>query len=281
MRSAQRHKWFPELQRQIMPTRFRQFEHFLKSVGIDLNTQVDDLEFGAIPASAKSPEEVMGVAQGEFQPEEIEANMKRLKLPTRTVRGYTLYAFGSGSSPYDIYFFFLDPSTAVFGQGDAIEKILGVRMNGDPSLLDNNTVFPLIDQVNGQGLIWSVLDRHYVQLGLRQMLPAVASAKQAAPLLQKIHAMIISVNASSGVQAQFQGVCATPGDANNIAVLLQAGILYRRYQASESNPPNPDLVQMLEGIQVAPNGDQINVNLNLSERQLVSLIAKNTFAVKM
>lgn len=278
MRSAQQYKWFPQLQQQIMPARFRQFMTFLKSVGIDPDTQVEDLAFGTIPPSAKSPEEILGVAQGEFEPAQIEANMKRLKLPTRKEHGYTLYAYGSGSSPYDIYFFFLDPNTAVFGQGNAIEQLLGVRLDGDPSLLANNTIYPLINQMNGQGLIWAVLDQRYAQLGLRQMFPEVASSKQTIPLLAKIHAMTINVDASSGIQAQFEGVCATSTDANNLAALLQAGILYRRYQVSESNP---QLAEMLGQTQVAPDGNQIDVNFNLSERQLLSLIANRTFAVKM
>jgi hypothetical protein len=278
MKSAQQYKWFPELQQQILPARFREFETFLKSIGIDPATDVDDLAFGAIPAGGSTPEEVMGVALGEFQPDTIVANMQKLKLPTRKSHGYTLYAFGSGSSPYDIYFFFLDSNTAVFGQGDAIEKMLAVRMDGASSLLANDTIFPLIDQVNGQGLIWAVLDQHYSQLGFQQMLPEVAASGQASTLLNQIHAMIISVDASSGIQTQFEAVCDSPTDANNMAALLQAGILYRRYQASQSDP---NLAQMLDQAQVMPRGDRLDVDLNLSDQQLTTLIQQHTFAVKM
>jgi hypothetical protein len=278
MKAAQQHKWFPQLEQQILPARFRQFTKFLKSAGIDPNTQVEDLAFGAIPASGKHSEEVLGVALGEFQPGTSEAYLKRLKLPTKKSHGYTLYAFGSGASPYDIFFFFLDSNTAVFGQGDAIEKMLAVRSEGAPSLLANDTIFPLISQVNGQGLIWAVLDKHYTQLGLRQLLPEVASAQQSSVLFQKVHAMIISVDASSGVQTQFEAVCGSPDDANNLAALLQAGILYRRYQASQSNP---ELAKMLDQAQVTPRGDRLDLNFNLSQDQLTKLIEQHTFQVKM
>jgi hypothetical protein len=278
MKAAQQHKWFPELEQQILPARFRQFETFLKSAGIDPNTQVEDLAFAAIPANGKHPEEVLGVAEGEFQPDTAEANLRRLKLPTKKSHGYTLYAFGSGASPYDIFFFFLDSNTAVFGQGDAIERMLSVRLNGDPSLLTNNTVYPLISDVNGQGVIWAVLDQQYAQLGLRQMLPEVASAQQSSALFAKIHAMTISVDTSSGVETQFEAVCGTPEDANNLAALLQAGILYRRYQASQSNP---ELAKMLDEAQVTPRGDRLDLSFQLSEDQILKLIAQRTFAVSM
>jgi hypothetical protein len=278
MKAAQQHKWFPQLQQQILPARFRQFETFLKSAGIDMNSQVDDLAFAALPANDKHPEEVLGVAEGEFQPDTTEAYLKKLKLPTRKSHGYTLYAFGSGDSPYDIFFFFLDSNTAVFGQGDAIDKMISVRTNGDPSLLANDTIYPLISQVNGQGSIWAVLDQHYTKLGLQQLLPEVASAQQSSPLFEKVHAMIISVDASSEIQTQFEAVCATPDDANNLAALLQAGILYRRYQASQSNP---DLANMLDQAQVTPRGDRLDLNFRLTEDQMVKLIEQRTFAVSM
>ena len=278
MKGAQKYKWFPQLEQQIMPARFRQFETFLKSAGIDPNTQLEDLAFAAIPANDKHPEEVLGVAEGEFQPDTTEAYLKKLKLPTRKSHGYTLYAFGSGASPYDIFFFFLDSNTAVFGQGDAIDDLISVRVNGDPSLLANTTIYPLINQANGQGLIWAVLDQHYTQLGLKQLLPEVASAQQSPALFEKIKAMIISVDASPDIQTQFEAVCGSPDDANNLGALLQAGILYRRYQASQSNP---ELAKMLEQATVTPRGDRLDLSFQVSEDEMVKLIAQKTFAVSM
>ena len=278
MKGAQKYKWFPQLEQQIMPARFRQFETFLKSAGIDPNTQLEDLAFAAIPANDKHPEEVLGVAEGEFQPDTTEAYLKKLKLPTRKSHGYTLYAFGSGASPYDIFFFFLDSNTAVFGQGDAIDDLISVRVNGDPSLLANTTIYPLINQANGQGLIWAVLDQHYTQLGLKQLLPEVASAQQSPALFEKIKAMIISVDASPDLQTQFEAVCGSPDDANNLGALLQAGILYRRYQASQSNP---ELAKMLDQATVTPRGDRLDLSFQVSEDEMVKLIAQKTFAVSM
>jgi len=218
------------------------------------------------------------VAEGEFQPDTTEAYLKKLKLPTRKSHGYTLYAFGSGDSPFDIFFFFLDSNTAVFGQGDAIDDLISVRVNGDPSLLANTTIYPLINQANGQGLIWAVLDQHYTQLGLKQLLPEVASAQQSPALFEKVKAMIISVDATPDIQTQFEAVCGSPDDANNLGALLQAGILYRRYQATQSNP---ELAKMLDQATVTPRGDRLDLSFQVSEEEMVKLIAQKTFAVSM
>ena len=41
LKKARTLKWFPALQEQMLPERFRQFEKFLASAGVDPNTQVD------------------------------------------------------------------------------------------------------------------------------------------------------------------------------------------------------------------------------------------------
>lgn len=277
MKSARQYKWFQQLEGEILPPFFRQFEGFMKSTGISLNTQVGDLAFGTIEASANTPEEMMGVALGEFQPEIMASNMKRLKIPTVQLRGYTLYTFGSSSNSYDLFFFFLDPNTLIFGQRDAIEKMLGVYMEGAPSLFANNTIFPLMDQVNGRGLMWAVLDRHYTQLCLQQMLPEVEASAQTTPLFRKIRAMTFRVDTFFGVEIRFEPICITPEASNDLGALLQAGILYRRFQAKESNP---DLGRLLDQAQVMPHGDRLDLDLNVSKERLMALIKEQIFGMR-
>lgn len=43
LKSARKFPWFPQLRDQLLPSRFRQFEKFLSSAGVDPDTQVDEL----------------------------------------------------------------------------------------------------------------------------------------------------------------------------------------------------------------------------------------------
>src|ERR1700757_4068306 len=108
LKKARAMKWFPALQEQMLPERFRQFEKFLASAGVDPNSQVDELVWGLVPESmAKqegggatdipSSEMIVGVAMGSFNPESTQAYFKQQKLAVTDVRGFKLYAFGSGS----------------------------------------------------------------------------------------------------------------------------------------------------------------------------------------
>jgi hypothetical protein len=90
--------------------------------------------------------------------------------------------------------------------------------------------------------------------------------------------MLINVNAGSGIDGKFQAVCATTDDANSLAQLLQAGLLYKRYQAGKDNP---ELADMLDKARIVPSGDRVILNMSLTDDQMASLIRHNTFALKM
>ena len=155
LKSARKFPWFPQLRDQLLPSRFRQFEKFLSSAGVDPDTQVDELAWGGVAAAQGKGEQVVGVALGSFDPSSSEARFKQQKLPIIEIHGYHLYAFGSGSGPDDILFMFIDANTAAFGHRSALEKLIDVRTGVAESLLTNDTLFPLINEANGTGIIWA------------------------------------------------------------------------------------------------------------------------------
>jgi len=278
LKSARNFPWFPQLRDQLLPSRFRQFEKFLSSAGVDPDTQVDELAWGGVAAAQGRGEQVVGVALGSFDPSSSEARFKQQKLPIIDVRGYHLYAFGSGSGPDDILFMFIDANTAAFGHRSALEKLIDVRTGVTQSLLTNDTLFPLINEANGTGIIWAALNKDYANLAMQQLIPQANQFPQAASIIKRIRAMTISVNVEEGVDTRFQAVCSSPDDANLLSAALQAGLMYRRYQESQSNP---DLAGALDQVRVAPAGDRLKVDIPVTQDQLLALIRTHAFATPM
>jgi hypothetical protein len=289
LKKARGEKWFPALREQILPDRFKQFEKFLASAGVDPNSQVDELVWGLVPdvmtkndkgvsTDVPSSELTVGIAMGNYNPDSTEAYFKQQKLSTTKVENYTLFAFGSGSGDSDLYFFFLDSTKAVFGHKPLIEKLLDIRMGKQDGLLRNNQMYNLINEVNGSGVVWAVLDPGYTRLAMGQLAPEVQQFPEAAALVQRMQGMIITANASSGVDSKFQAVCASSGDANTLSQLMAAGLLYKKYQATKDNP---DLAQLLDQANVTPSGDRVVIAISVSDDQMTSLIRRNTFAFKM
>ncbi len=290
LKKARTMKWYPALQEQMLPERFKQFEKFLASAGVDPNSQVDELAWGLVAQTSTKPdattsassvpdsEEIVGIALGTFNPDSTEAYFKQQKLATSKARGYTLFAFGSGTGPNDLFFFFIDSSKAAFGHKQLLEKLIEIRYGSEEGLLSNDKLYNLINEANGSGVVWAVLDPSYTRLAMSQLAPEVEQFPDAAKLVRNMQSMIITVTASSGLEGKFQAVCASPEDANTLSQLMAAGLLYKKYQASKDNP---DLGQLLDQASVTPSGDRLVVRLTVSDDQMTSLIKKNTFAFKM
>lgn len=290
LKKARSEKWFPQLQQQMIPERFREFEKFLASAGVDPNSQVDELAWGLVAEGLSSKtegagssavptgEEVVGVALGTFNPSSTEAYFKQQKVPTFKARSYTLYSFGSGTGANDLFFMFIDSNTAAFGHREVLEKMVEVHFGAEEGLLTNDQLFPLISEANGSGVVWAVLNPAYTRLAMQQLAPEVEQFPEAAKLVSRMQNLIITVVADSGIDGKFQAVCASTEDANTLGQLLQAGFLYKRYQAQKDNP---DLADLLNQAQITPAGDRVTLSMSLSDDQMTSLIRKNTFALKM
>jgi hypothetical protein len=290
LKQARTMKWFPQLQEQMLPANFKQFEKFLASAGVDPNVQVEELAWGLAPegltektenagsSAVPTGEQVVGVALGNFTPDATKNYFKQQKLPTFDVRGYTMYAFGTGSGANDLFFMYFDSSTAAFGHRKLLEEMVEVHFGQEDSLLSNDKIYPLIAEANGSGIVWTVLNAAYTRLAMQQLAPEVQQFPDAAKLITRMKNMVISVNASSGIDGKFQAVCGSVDDANALGQLIQAGLLYKRYQAKTENP---DLAQLLDQATVTPGGDRVVLRMTLTDAQMTSLIQHNTFALKM
>ena len=316
LKTARRFSWFAQFKDQVVPSRFRQFEKFLAAAGIDPDTHVDELAWAAVmsgtktvqakaeapvpppakdspdkastppakkPAPVRAPlpeisgEQIVGIAIGNFSPDSAEKYFEKQKLPTLKLRGFTLYGFGAGTGPGDIFFFFIDSNTAAFGHRQELEKLIDVRFGAEESFLRNEHIYPLVDEVNGHGVMWAAMDDGYTRLGINQLLPEAAQFPDAGKLLARVKAMTIDVQADNGIDTHLSAVCGSPDDANAFAQLLQAGLLFRRYQEAKTNP---DLAKAIDSSTVSASGDRLKVGLALNNELLMALLRRNTFALR-
>lgn len=275
LKAARKFSWFSQLNDQVLPPRFKQFEQFLGTSGVDPNSQVEEIAWANI-TSGKG-DDTVGIALGQFDPSASETKLKAQKVPVFEVQGFHLYAFGSGAAAGDILFVFFDANTAAFGNRSVLEHLINVRMGGEETLLTGK-LFPLISEANGNGIIWGVLDKDHTHLAMQQLVPQASQFPQAAAIIERMHAMIINISADDGVDAHFQAVCDSVDDANLLSAAMQAGLMYRRYQEAQSNPA---LAKTLDQVRVTPSGDRLKVEAPVSQDQLMSLIQTKAFAAPM
>ncbi len=290
MKKARTLKWFPQLREEVLPERFRQFEKFLASTGNDPNSQVDEIAWALVAEglNAKTEgtgsdavpngEQMVGIALGNFNQDSTAAYFKKQKLPTINFHGYTLYAFGTGTGASDLFFVFIDASTAAYGHKSILEKMIGVRFGDEDGLLRNDKFFTLINEANTGSAVWVVTNPAYTRLAIQQLAPEIQQFPEAAKLVTRMQNTIINIEAGSDLDAKVQAICGSTEDANTLGQLLQAGFLYKRYQAQKDNP---DLADLLNQVRITPGGDRVTLHMSLSDDQMTSLIKHNTFAFKM
>jgi hypothetical protein len=290
LKKARTMKWFPQLQEQVLPERFRQFEKFLASTGNDPNSQVDEIAWalvaegmtskaeGAGSDAVPSGEQMVGIALGNFNQDSTAAYFKKQKLPTTSFHGYTFYAFGTGTGATDLFFVFIDASTAAYGHRSILEKMISVRFGDEDGLMRNDKFFSLVNEANTGSSVWLVTNPAYTRLAIQQLAPEIEQFPEAAKLVTRMQNSIINVEAGSDLDAKIQAICGSTDDANTLGQLLQAGFLYKKYQAQKDNP---DLAALLDQVRITPGGDRVTLHMSLSDDQMTSLIKHNTFSFKM
>ena len=80
LKAARKFPWFTQLYGQVLPPKFRQFEQFLGSSGVDPNSQVEEIAWANI--SSGSADDVVGIALGQFDPSSVETKLKAQKVPS-------------------------------------------------------------------------------------------------------------------------------------------------------------------------------------------------------
>jgi len=275
LKSARQYPWFTEFREQVVPPHFQEFEQLLSFAGIDAQRSVDELAWGELRTSAKAGHEVIGIGIGAFDPTFSEERLKQQGLHITNYKDFHFYSSGRG----DILFTFLDTSMAAFGHRLALEKLVDLRMGLGETLLANDTLFALIREANGAGIIWAVFDRSYAHRAIGQLIPQAAAFPQAAAIINRMKALTISVDADSGLDARFQAVCDSVDDANLFGAALEAAVMYRRYR--EEQTPNDLMQDVLENIRVTPSGDRLTVEGSVSQDELGALIKGSVLAAPM
>src|SRR5258708_12611532 len=91
LKQARQFPWFTQLKEQMLPPKFREFETFLASAGIDPNSQVTELAWALVPGKATADtgsgsvptsDQIVAAAVGQFQPPPAQTYFPSKNTPT-------------------------------------------------------------------------------------------------------------------------------------------------------------------------------------------------------
>jgi hypothetical protein len=160
------------------------------------------------------------------------------------------------------------------------QRLIRVVHAETASLNQNAPMIQRINRVNGGGILWGVLDAAGAHQAIRQLVPVAANFPQSSQLIDKMTALVIDVDGSSdaGIELRFLAQSATPKDALLLSQLCEAGLLMRRYQASQDDSA---VAKTLDDVSVGASGDQLRVSMSLTNDQLLTLLSNDIFSLHL
>lgn len=268
---------YAHIKAQALPERFRQLEVWTRLLGVDFENEVRQLSWAFLSAAEGKPPGFVGVAEGAFTLAEVERHARKLKLSLTRYADHPVIVLGANTQGQDFVFAFADSGTAIFGFREEAQAMLDRRAQGGPSVLNNQPVRDLIAQVNGKAPLWVALDSEFATLAVKQMLPEATRIPGFETLTGRVQTASLRFELGPGLRSLVAVRCQTSADALFLSTLMQLGLSYQTSKLGESNP---DLARVLGDLQVNRLDDRLDLTLAIREPDLVTLLQKNSFALK-
>jgi len=167
---------------------------------------------------------------------------------------------------------FVDPSTMVFGEKEAVEKALDARDGIVPSMLSNNSMMSAMQSVDSNPL-WSVLDQKGTQTMMMQLLGSAASG--AGPdfetVRKKLETSWYSMDFQHGVKFDLTVATGDAFTASTLSSLMTAAVMVRKMSSTDTEK------QALSATSISASAGQLTIGYSSTDNQFSSLLQSPLF----
>jgi hypothetical protein len=266
-RAMQNSQTAMDLRDRVMPPELKQFDEALAKSGLNENHDVDELAFALFRPSAGSDSLLtVGVAQGQFSVDDVLANFRKQKIKPAMVRANAIYPMTKAG----MVLCFVDPSTLVFGQKDAVTKALDARDGVTQSLLTNGAMMDAMRSVDSEPL-WSILDGKGTQTMMKQLLGEAGSVTDFETVQQRLQASWYSMNFQHGVKFDLTIATGDSFTAATVSSLLTAAVMLRKMSGSDTEK------QALSATSIGSDSGRLSIHFSTTDGQFVSLLQSPLF----
>ena len=256
-----------DLREKVMPPELKQLDEALSKSGLNENHDVDQLAFALFRPSAGSDSLLtVGVAQGQFSVDEVLANFRKQKIKPAMVRTNRIYPMTKSG----MVLCFVDPSTMVFGQKDAVTKALDARDGVMQSLLTNGSMMDAMRSVDSEPL-WSILDGKGTQTMMKQLLGEAGSVTDFETVQQRLQASWYSMNFQHGVKFDLTIQTGDSFTAATVSSLLTAAVMLRKMSGSDTEK------QALSATYIASDSGRLSIHFSTTDGEFASLLQSPLF----
>jgi hypothetical protein len=256
-----------DLRNRVMPPELKQFDEALQKSGLNDNHDVDELAFALFRPSAKSETlETVGIAQGQFSMQDILATFQKQKVKPTLVRTNSVYPMTKAG----MVVCFVDPSTMIFGEKEAVTKALDARDGITPSLLSNNAMMAAMQSVDSNPL-WSILDEKGTQTMMGQLMGEAGGGTDFETIKKRLDTSWYSMDFQHGVKFDLTIATEDPFTASTVSSLLTAAVMVRKMSSTDAEK------QALGATSISSSAAQLTIAFASSNTEFSSLLKSPLF----
>jgi hypothetical protein len=256
-----------DLRARVMPPELKRFEEALQKSGLNENHDVEQLVFALFRTKSDGDQlDTVGVAQGQFSVTDITASFRKQQLKSKLVRTNRVWPLAKTG----MVVCFINPSTMVFGDEDAVNKSLDARDGLAPNMLTNTTLMDAMKSVDSEPL-WSILDQKGTQTMMKQVLGEAGSLADFESIQKRLLASWYSMNFQHGVKFDLTISTGDTFAAATLSSLLTVALTVRKTSGSETEK------HALSATSISSDSGRLSIHFATSDAEFSSLLQSPLF----
>ena len=255
-----------DLKARVLPPELKQLEAALKASGLDENHDIEQLAFAAFRVGTGDNVRIVGLAQGQFQIADIMAILNKKKVKATMIRNNKLYPMGASG----MLVTFLNPTTMLFGNSDAIKPALDCRDGLAPSFLTNQDMLAAMQKVD-TAPIWSILDQQGTQYMMHSLLGQASQLTDYETVRKRLLNSSYTMDFNNGVKFNLFVATTDTFTAATMSSLLNAAAMYEKVSG------NPTEKQAIDATTIDSTAGTLSVKFAASDSQFSALLQSPLF----
>ena len=255
-----------QLKDRVLPPELKRLESALKTSGLKVDEDADTLAFAAFRASNGTGTRILGVAQGQFQTAAIMANFAKTKTKPTMYRQNSIYPMGNAGMSVA----FLNQTTMVFGDKDAVKAALDARDGLQANFLQNSEMMNEMAAVDTRP-VWSILDSKGTQTMMKSVLGDASQLADYDTVKNRMRSAHYTMDFSNGVKFDMAVVTSDTITAATAATLMKGIALMKK---SSGSPLEKTAV---DDTTIDSNSGTLSVTYSSSDTQFAGLLTSPLF----
>jgi hypothetical protein len=255
-----------QLKDRVLPPELKRLETALKSSGLKVDQDADVLAFAAFRAPGGTGSRILGVAQGQFQTADILAKFAKDKTKPFMIRQTSVYPMGSAGMSVA----FLNQTTMVFGDREAVRNALDARDGLQPNFLQNSDMMTEMTSVDSKP-VWSMLDQKGTQTMMKSVLGEASGLADYDTVKNRFKSAAYTMDFANGVRFNMSVLTSDTMTAATAATLMKGVAILKKTSGS------PLEKTAVDDTTIDSNSGRLTVEYSSSDREFAGLLTSPLF----